>query len=202
LCEFCGWSTQFTFGARYAQLQESLGFNQETLALNSNVLPDFDFYSGAAISNVSFSGEGLTTSISGLHPVGCCNLNFFYNFRTSLLFDDAANNSVQTWANYDSPVNGWAKAYNSAAVNGSSNLFIGELQVGCQWDVDLKCIPGHAFVRTSFEYQYWGMSSAGSAQATSFVGPISGQFRGTTMATSGNASVDLVGFNIATGITW
>ena len=44
-------------------------------------------------------------------------------------------------------------------------MFIGEFQVGGEWDFDLQCVCAKAFVRAAFEYQYWKDSGTGLALA-------------------------------------
>jgi hypothetical protein len=191
----CDMPMQFTIGARYAQLQQSAG-------VTANQIINGELYSGSVLSDTGFSGAGFTTSLSGLRPVGCGNFNLFYSFRASLLWDSHASNNVQTWADFQSPINGWAKAYDGAFAGGDSNLFIGEIQLGGQWDFALKCIPANAFLRLAFEYQYWGTMNTGDARAFSFAGSVPGPLVGVAAGRSGDAFVNLVGFSIGTGITW
>ncbi len=193
LVDFCDSLVQLTFGVRYAQLQQSAG-------VNANQIINGEFYSGSVLSNVGFSGAGITSSVSGLRPIGCSNFNIFYSFRASVMWDNCASNSVQTWADFESPVNGWAKAYDGAFAGSDGTLFIGEVQLGGQWNYALKCIPANAFLRVAFEYQYWAATNMGCTSALSAAsGPA---LAGVASGRSGEAFVDLVGFNIGTGITW
>ena len=84
----------------------------------------------------------------------------------------------------------------------NASLFIGELQVGGQWNLALKCVPANAFVRVAFEYQYWCVSNGGYAAALSFAGPTGGPVGFAAGESSGDTHVNMVGFNIGTGLTW
>ena len=84
----------------------------------------------------------------------------------------------------------------------NANLFIGELQVGGQWNLALKCVPANAFVRVAFEYQYWCTSNGGYAAAYSYAGPVGGPVGFAAGESNGNTHVNMVGFNIGTGLTW
>jgi hypothetical protein len=194
LC-LCDTQSIFTFGACYAQLNQSVG-------LYANQFEAGDFYSGSVLSGVEFAGAGLTSSLSGYKPVGCGNFNLFYGLRASILWDGNASNYVQTRADYESPVNGFSQAFNAARAGDSSNLFIGEIQLGGQWNFALKCLPAEAFIRLAFEYQYWAVNDSGDARALSFAGPLNGAFAGVAAGRSSDAFVNLVGFSVGTGITW
>ncbi len=191
---------QFSVGLRYAQLEQSASVSANEI-LNYGI-GNNDFYSGSVLSGVKFSGTGITTALTGLRPIGCGNFNLFYSLRASLLWDNNASNFVQTRADFQS-TNGptWSKAYNAAYASGTSDMFIGELQIGGQWNYALKCVPADAFIRVAFEYQYWAANNMGDARAFSFAGPIEGPL-GVATGRSSDAFVNLVGFNVGTGITW
>ncbi|MEI8375093.1 MAG: hypothetical protein WCJ35_19910 [Planctomycetota bacterium] len=191
---------QFSVGLRYAQLEQSAGLSANKI-LNYGI-NDNDFYSGSVLSGARFSGTGITSALTGLRPIGCGNFNLFYSLRASLLWDGNASNFVQTRADYQNTTGpNWSKAYNAAYANGASDMFIGELQIGGQWNYALECIPANAFIRVAFEYQYWATKNMGDARAFSFAGALDGPV-GVATGRSGDVFVNLVGFNVGTGITW
>jgi hypothetical protein len=55
----------------------------------------------------------------------------------------------------------------------------------------LKCIPANAFIRASFEYQYWNVTDRDLYHADP-----------QGMTDTGKGHVNLVGFGIGAGITW
>jgi hypothetical protein len=85
----------------------------------------------------------------------------------------------------------------------SDDLFIGEIQVGIEWDFALRCLPAKAFFRTAFEYQYWD-ASTGSAASGSFarVDVNSNTYQATTGSSAPGLIVDFVGLSVGTGFTW
>ena len=79
-------------------------------------------------------------------------------------------------------------------------MWIGEFQLGAQWEYELTCLPAVAFFRTAFEYQLWDIQGSGFANAFSV-----GAANGTSVlaqAQSGASNVQLYGISVATGLTW
>jgi hypothetical protein len=186
---------QLAFGVRYAQFRQSAGVS------NSQII-NGDIYSGFAQSRFNFSGVGITSALSGIHPLGC-NFNLYFSLRGSVVWDQHPVTSVQTEATYISSINGFGQSFDMASGSGSgSSMFIGEAQIGGQWNYALQCFPADVFVRIAFEYQYWGASDVGDASAFSFAGPINGTNLALARAQSGDAFTNLVGFNIGTGFVW
>ena len=85
-------------------------------------------------------------------------------------------------------------------------MFIGEIQLGLEWDYCLCCLPANAFFRVALEYQRWD-GGPGFSQADSFAGVTIQQQVDPTSIVSTTASadepqMDLFGFSIGTGLTW
>ncbi len=183
---FCLGETNFQWsgGVRYGELNQA--------ALLTVVEAGSGLHAGWAASALRFDGAGLTSSLTGVHSIGCKNFNLFASVRTSILWDNnalaaaaagAASTSVHPVPDGDVEVS-------------NASLFIGELEIGGQWNLALKCVPANAFVRASFDYQYWTTNDMTTAYATSTA---SG---GVATANSGNGHNNLVGFGITTGLTW
>ena len=188
------------------QMQVSLGFRYAELdrfsSLQVNQLVSNDFYSGAAFSQIKFAGPGITASATGQIPWGCSDgFHLFYTLRASMLWDDHTTNIAETSAEYRSLLTS-AKSYDGAAASSAAELFISEAQIGGEWNYALKCIPATVVFRAAFEYQYWAATNTGTAKTFSFAGPLSGTPMGLATARSGNAFVDLIGFNVGAGLTW
>jgi hypothetical protein len=194
---FCTGNTTLraSVGCRYAEFDEASGVSFEDYSLSQ-------YYRGEVLSRHEFSGAGVTAGLVGLRPVGDSCFNLFFSGRVSVLWDNNALNSVSTRAGYLGEYTNAYSANDAISNTSASNLFIGELQVGGQWNVPLKCIPANAFFRVGFEYQYWGFGADGGAAAFSAAGPLSGPSIIACGESHGNSHVDMVGFNIGAGLTW
>jgi hypothetical protein len=179
-------------GLRYGELKQDMSLSVV------DVISDVGVYTGTALSRHQFSGVGPTVALTGYRPIGCENVSVFYSVRGSWLFDDDARNYVQTRASYAGTGSGDAQYW---AINGANgNLFIGEIQVGVQWDFELVKNRANAFFRAAIEYQYWDTTDTGYAYATSFVS--TPDYTATVTGRANDAQVSLVGFSLSTGFTW
>jgi hypothetical protein len=95
---------------------------------------------------------------------------------------------------------GSASSFNGAQVTADDDLFIGELQVGVEWDYPLCWLPAKAFFRVAAEYQYWD-ASRGDAYSESFAEDV-GVSGGYAFVNSGGLQTDLIGFSLGAGFTW
>ncbi len=163
---------QWAGGVRYGQFHQGV----ELAAAESD--PP---YAGFAASQLNFDGVGLTTALTGIRPVGCGNFNLFYSLRLSWLWDNNASGYA---------IDG---DLDPSTDKSDASLFIGEIEAGGQWNMALKCIPANAFIRASFEYQYWNVTDR------DFYGPRSVP---EGMTDTGKGHVNLVGFGIGAGITY
>jgi len=183
-----------SFGVRYAELKQ-----RDCLAVFEAVEGE-GLYTGYAASGQQFSGVGFTMGLTGLKPIGCKNAHIFYGLRGSVLWDDDARNFAETAAgfydgeNYAYGVNG---AYGAGC---DATMFIGEVQLGIQWNYALCCHCADAFLRFAVEYQYWDTNNMPEAVSTTYAGNES--VRGVANAASDNATVNLIGFSVATGLMW
>jgi hypothetical protein len=183
-----------TFGARYAQLQEAA-------AVTFSEINGSDYYRSNMYANSQFGGAGITGSLTALRPIKDSGLCLFASVRGSILFDSNNDNYVATGADW---INGSQKSHAAidASTSSDSSLFIGEVQVGGQWNLPLQCVPATAFVRCAFEYQYWGTAHAGQIDEFSFAGPGSGPYSIASAEGKGVTHVNMLGFNVGAGLTW
>ena len=194
---FCYGNTemQAAFGVRYAQL------GQSTDLIVHQYLNATDYCSGSALDSQGFHGAGLTGTLSGVRPLGCLgsNFNLFWSGRASILWDNSASDSVETLADFERTGFPWPnRNVTSSTTANNASLFIGEIEIGGQWDIPLRCIPASAFIRLAFEYQYWSTHGFGVAASLAEADGASLTFADV----NGDSHVNLLGFTIGTGITW
>ena len=183
----------FSGGVRYAQFsRESNVQGANSFGGSTNI--------GTASSGAGFNGTGITSGVFGLTPLGSSGWNLFYGGRTSVLWDGSSSAFAQTNAATNfGPFS--TSATNSARGSGNGNAFIGELQLGVQYNHAMRSFPGTAFFRIAGEYQYWhinnGASPSVNATAPTFLpGQVS------TNASAGNSTLGLLGFGVSTGFMW
>ena len=181
---------QWSGGVRYGE------FNQDALVSVLESSGGGSYNTGWATSGLRFDGAGLTSSLTAVRPVGSGNFNLFASVRTSVLWDNTASSFASTRSLYNATYG----TPGSDTEETNASLFIGELEIGGQWNLALKCLPANAFVRASFDYQYWATSDMLTATATSTAG--TGSHAGVAYANSANGHDNLVGFGITTGLTW
>ena len=190
-----GWDTVVSGGLRYAEL------DQRTNLSVVDALAETDILSGSAYVRNHFGGVGFTGALQGIKPINDCGLNLFYVARGSWLVNGAdAVNTVETSATYGGG-SGFATSRNGAATTGcDGNLFIGELQLGTQWNFALCERCNDAFFRIALEYQYWDTGDTGSAASISTAS--GGATSAAAEALSGNTHLSLVGFLLGAGFNY
>ena len=180
-----------TFGARYASLQSDSQLN--SLA----VLGGPDFVQATAATSSRFNGVGLTSAFYGYKPI-CCDFSLFYSIRNSIVFgDNESQAQTSAVAQNLTPTN--LAAGGGSIANSASTLYIGEIQLGTQWNHQFKCIPVVGFFRIAGEYQFWASNNA----AASSISTVNiGTTAATAAAFAGKTDLQFVGFAIATGCMW
>ncbi len=191
--QFADQQLWFTVGTRQAQ------FSRQSTVSSADYFSQ-GVYSATASSGASFDGVGVTASINGLRPIGLSHWNLFYSLRASYLFAGSSSAFAQTSAAYNSNTSGAGANYPSAAI-GNGDAFIGEVQLGLQYNHALAAAPASVFFRIACEYQYWHVNNDASAFANASASAPGGSLVSST-ASAGNSNVGLLGFGIATGITW
>lgn len=191
---FCVHATKMTaaIGARYAAMEQHnsvLGF----------AAVDDDVLTGTARTGRSSYGTGFTVAFSGRHPLFCNSCaNVFFNLRNSVVWG-------RSWIGADTSStvvepDGSAQAYNGALADVSDHIYIGEVQLGIEWNYPLQCLPANALFRLAAEYQYWD-AGEGEAYAQSFAEEV-GVAEGTATAYAQGLRTDLIGFSLGAGFTW
>jgi hypothetical protein len=182
-----------SMGVRHAQFQQS------GTAISSSVVNN-GLVTSSAFSGASTYATGITNGLFGTCRIHNTNWSWFYGGRTSFLWDGNAKSAVTTAVSYTDPLVA-AAAINGASFRNNGDLFIGEAQLGTQYNRQLVALPMNAFFRVAFEYQYWNLNMHGGAQSTSFAGNGANAI-GVATARAGGSTLDLIGFNVATGFWW
>ncbi len=181
-------------GARHASVNNDRSLNVTSFGGLPAAAGDT---ASTSFASQQFNGTGITFGLWGLRPIGCCDSPFKFYFANRYSFLWGTGDAVsQTSATAGLA----ATSTNGAAASGDGTLFVGELQLGIQWDAQLRCLPGRAFVRTGLEYQYWDSNPGLNTTATSVA-------IATAAATDANASAgdilfSMIGFNIGAGIMY
>jgi hypothetical protein len=193
---------QFSAGVRHAELQHDAGLFGAALADDSQIF-------GFAESHRSTRGTGIVLGWYGRRPIFPCScIHWFYNAHWSALWGptntDAETGVMLAVTSTDPDAVGTAGSVNTASTHVSDNLFIGEIQLGLEWDYALRCLPANAFCRAAVEYQRWS-GGQGYSAANSFAGveidSVPTTFADST-AVADSPELDLVGLAISTGLTW
>jgi hypothetical protein len=186
------------------QIWFTVGLRQAEFARNSTVSASDVFnhglYSASASASTRFSGFGLTTSLYGVSPIGASNWNVFYGGRVSYLGACYSSAFADASASY---VNNHAAAWISPAGSyGYGDAFIGELQIGVQYNHALQRLPATAFFRIGGEFQYWHVNNDCSASGYANAGPVNNSALVAATASAGNSNLALLGFGISAGLAW
>ncbi len=186
------WDSQVSAGARYANMENDNLITAQYVGVA-------DILSGTALTTRQFDGMGLTMGWNGTRCIaGRDHLRLYAGVRGSVLWGDS---SAQAQTSVVQVVGGaGAASTNFATATTSEEMFIGELQVGVQWQYELECVPAQAFIRTGLEYQYWDADGGLLASTTSASASGSGNIA--VAASAGGLRTDMVGFTLAAGITW
>lgn len=187
---------QFSAGVRHAELEHSE-------LLTGTALTDEAVFMGFAGADRYTRGTGLVLGLYGRKPLFPCScVHWFYNVRWSALWGPTETGVETAAAVMGDDAN--AGSINGAYTCVDDNLFIGEIQLGLEWNYALRCMPANAFFRAAVEYQRWD-GGQGYSESGSFAGlEIDNDFAAVaeTFAASAAPEVDLIGFTIGTGLTW
>ncbi len=196
---------QFSAGVRHAEIWQDEGVTASGVTDDSMM-----FAFGQANRNTR--GTGLVFGWYGRKPLYPCScVHWFYNLRFSTLWgptETYAETGVLVGAVTPEAVAA-AGSVNGASTYVDDNLFIGEVQLGLEWDYALRCLPANAFFRTAIEYQRW-TGGQGYSAANSFAGvvvddginPSVQAAEGTAFAAADAPELELIGLSIGTGLTW
>lgn len=192
-CNCYGDDRQFAIGFRYANWEAS------DLAEAHGEASD-DFFQVLAQTNREFDGPGLTLAYQGTKCCDCCAcVKLFFNLRGSVLWGNTLTQAQTTAWVFDPDLGGVANDFSTATAYSDDIAFIGEVQVGGQWEHQLACSCARVYLRAAFEYQYWsadsGFAAAGSNAFTDDIDV-------TALATADDFQMNLVGFTIGTGLIW
>ncbi len=188
------WTGYGLFGVRYAFVENDRTLDVTNLSLGETITT-------SSFAGQQFSGTGITFGFWGTRPI-CCDspLNFFVANRYSVLWGNG-NAASENTTSVMNDVNGFATSTNGALAAAPGDMFIAEVQLGLQWEAQLKCFPGRAFVRSAVEWQYWD-TNAGVFAASDAVASVGAGGNATASSSAGDMLFDLIGVNLGAGITF
>ena len=196
----CRVKNTLSFGVRYASADHVMGLS--TQADVDDGASGTGILQGRAYAQRTAEGTGLTGSWYARKPLFCNScIHLIGGMRGSVLWGDSV--AIAETGVLEAAPGGFASSTNSAFVSQDDAMFIGEAQLGLQWDYRVQCFPADAFFRIAAEYQFWSAAD-GAAIANSFAGfgTAPNNSQGTADAVANTIDLDLYGFSIATGFTW
>ncbi len=197
--QHCDGQVWLSVGARYGQ------FNRNSTISGVDAIGGTTF-TGTAFTGTGFNGVGPTVAMYGWRPIGCDGCwNLFYGGRASYLWDGNGTALAGTSASIANSGGGANSANIAAGTGGNSGAFIGELNLGVQYNHYLKCVPAIAFLRIAGEYQYWHIASGANASANSNASLTAVGVPVATVNTSaiaGSSTLGLLGFGVSPGFMW
>jgi hypothetical protein len=206
---FCVHNCQMVLsgGVRYALLEN----DSSVTGLAETLLDPADdetiaVLTGYGRSDALTRGTGLVLGLSGRQPLFPCScVNIFWNMRGSVLWGTTETYS-ETSASvmvFDPANVGNASTVNSAHTGVDDSMFVGEVQLGLEWDYRLCCIPANAFARFAVEYQRWD-GGPGTSESFSEAAAVENQdvANVSTYSIASGPQLDLLGIAIGAGLTW
>lgn len=193
-----GWggaSYQLGVGMRYLDMEH------ESIAFGSALLDDV-IAGTNGIATTDFEAIGITSGFRGTVPLWR-HAHLYWKIRGSYMHGDVQART-QTYASAVG-IGDAAAGVTTAGALSDDDLFIGEAQLGIQWQHDLVCVPARCFFRTAFEFQHWEFDSAigATSNVTVNVATVPGTIASAnTSATAVAPDIDLFGLSIAAGLTW
>ncbi len=188
------WKIDGTIGARHSSF-----FADSTLTTFGVFTPG-NFQMMLLSNQTSFDGTGLTGSLSARRRLGNSCASLFFSGRGSNAWGTAEGRGRASGALAVSPNPPLVGAATVTRNNAEGELAISELQVGVQWERQLKCIPATAFFRTAFEYQYWRLNMPPIGGA-GFGGTL-GDIQINSFASAAEGKAELYGLALGAGLTW
>jgi hypothetical protein len=199
---FCcsdGWDFDVAFGFRYASLEDLA--HVSLTGTDGRILPTIALADATSITE--FYGPGITAAFGGDKAIyrSCCSqLKLFWTVRGSIVWGDITSSTQTAVTVVDPFPTGYADRVDFALARTEDEMLIGELQVGLQWEHQLRCTPAAAFARIAFEYQYWD-ADGGWAETQSLA-----SVNATSAIASASAGPDIelemIGFTLGAGLTW
>lgn len=178
-------------GYRYGSISYQQSFAAGTITGS-------DFITSSAFGSSRFNGSGFTFGAYGTHAIGDTPFSLFASNRYSFMWG-GGRSITQAQAAVLTPGGSDANA-DCDCGSDRANLFIAEVQLGAQWEHQLRWLPARAFIRSAAEYQYWNTGGIAdrSLTQTSFFGSTVG----TASASAGDLILNMMGFNIGCGLIY
>lgn len=194
---------QGSFGGRYARLQRN------STVLGYGELGEVEL-SGVATGASELEGAGITFGLNGNSPTGWHGCwSWFWGLRGSVIWADQSAYARTHASAVVNPPTGAGSADSVdqafALTDNPDSVFIGEAQLGLQYDKPLCCCAGDFFFRIALEYQHWNTGDL-IAGSDSFAGLTDGpvNFGGLveSSAFAHDGDLDVLGITIGAGLTY
>ncbi len=188
------WKVDGILGARHAS------YNSFASSTTFGVFTTGNFINLLLSNGSSFDGTGLTTGLTGRRSIGNTCASLFVSGRGSYMWGhtDSFGRVAGTVASSPSaPLVGAATVTRN---NADATANIVEMQLGVQWDFELRCIPATAFFRSAFECQYWKLNGPPTGGA-GFGGTI-GELTTNSFSSADLGEARLFGAVLGCGLNW
>jgi hypothetical protein len=106
---------------------------------------------------LGFNGSGLTLGAEAVRPIGCSGFSLFLNSRGSVLWGHSRTRQLLAEGAVDGEGDFLFAFQSDERFN--DTLFMGEFQIGPQWNRRIACINADVFARAVFEAQWWHWGS-------------------------------------------
>jgi hypothetical protein len=148
----------------------------------------------------NFDGAGLVGGVAARRQFGNSPFSFYTSARGSHLWGHSDSFGRSAGAIASSPSAPLVGAATVTRNNAEATMDIFELQLGGQWDFELRRLPMNAFFRAAFEYQYWHIDGPPTGGA-GFGGTI-GDLTTNSFSRASLGDASLVGATLGAGLTW
>lgn len=188
------WKIDGIFGARHAS------YNSYNSTHSFGVYTTGNFVNLLLANGSSFDGTGLTTGLTGRRAIGNTCASLFVSGRGSYMWGHTDSFARAAGTVASSPSAPLVGAATVTRANADATTNIAEMQIGVQWDFELRCIPASAFFRTGFECQYWKLNGPPTGGA-GFGGTI-GELTTNSFASADLGEARLFGAMFGCGLNW
>lgn len=188
------WQLDTFLGARHAS------YNTESLIHTFGVFTTGNFTNLLLSNGNGFDGTGATFGFTIRRPLYFPHTYAFFSARGSAMQGHTDSYGRSAGAVASSPSAPLVGAATVRREDADAELYIGEFQLGVEWEYRLKCLPAYVFLRTSYEYQDWNIMGKPTGGA-GFGGTI-GELTTNSFASAGLGDIQLQGVTFATGLTW
>lgn len=194
-----------SFRHRAWKIDGILGVCQANIEVESaihafGVITTGNFVNVNLSNGCNFDGAGLVGGLTARRQIGDSPISFYFSGRASHLWGTSDSFGRSAGAVADSPSAPLVGAATVTRNNAVAELDIAEIQLGAQWDHELRRLPMNAFFRVAYEFQYWDIEGPPTGGA-GFGGAI-GNLTTNSFSSAGLGRATLNGASIGAGFSW